>query len=148
MSEQFKLILPLDINFQLKTKKDRKISFSLNSFLLDLSDKSYSQKRKISHHYEKTAKKHLQDICRQQLFDIPVNVFKDAEYPLKVELTIYRGSNRQSDMDNYAIIVKFAMDVVKESHIPDDNWRYIREIIIKDGGLDRENPRAELVIHE
>ncbi len=141
------LILPLDVTFPLKTKKDRVVKYSLNEFLLDLSDKSWNNSsRKPNHAYQFKAKKHLVAIVKEQLKDLPpLNTSKRKE----VVLTIYRGNNRAMDViDNPAVLIKFAMDVVKLNHAPDDNWRYFKRSIMQDGGLDRENPRAELLIRD
>lgn len=140
------LILPLDITFPLKTKKARVVKYSLNEFLVDLSDKSWGNKRKPNHAYQHKAKKYLQDLVKEQIKDLPpLDTLKRKE----IVLTIYRGSNRGMDViDNPAILIKFAMDVVKVKHVEDDNWRYFKRTIMQDGGLDRENPRAELLIRD
>lgn len=139
-----KLILPLSVTFPLKTKKDRHVKYSLNEFLVDLSDASWNNKRKPNHAYQRNAKKHLQDLVREQLKDMePLG----EPWPKKVVLTIYRDSNRRMDIiDNPVVLTKFAMDVVKEKHAPEDDWRYFSESTIRDGGVDKENPRAELEI--
>ena len=141
-SSIYKIILPLHVEFPLIRKKNRKVSFSWNSFMLDLSDKS--SRYKPNHFYEKKAKKQLQDIVRDQLMDITPVDFDKTEWPLKAKLTVYRVSNRRVDIDNFGVLIKFALDVLKEEHLPDDNFKYISSIEIVDGGLDRESPRAEL----
>ena len=40
------------------------------------------------------------------------------------------------------------MDVVKITHAPDDYWAYFSESTMRDGGLDKANPRAELLIED
>lgn len=141
------LILPLSVTFPLKTKKDRVVKYSLNEFLLDLSDKSWNNNsRKPNHAYQYKAKKYLQDIVKEQLKDMPP---LSAPFPRKVTLTIYRASNAHMDIiDNPVMLIKFAMDIVKISHCPDDDWRYFKTSTMTDGGLDRKNPRAELLIED
>ena len=140
------LILPLSVTFPLKTKKDRTVKYSLNEFLLDLSDKSWNNARKPNHAYQFKAKKHLQDIVKGQLATMPpLDMTKRKE----VILTIFRGNNRGMDVvDNPVVLIKFAMDIVKINHAEDDNWKYFKRSIMQDGGLDRENPRAELLIKD
>lgn len=140
-----KLILPLTVTFPLKTKKDRVVKYSLNEFLVDLSDTSWGNKRKPNHAYQRKAKKHMQELVAEQLAVQPELI---EPWPKKIQLTVYRDSNRRMDIDNTSIIVKFAMDVVKIEHCPEDDWRYFSEVTLKDGGLDKLNPRAELEILE
>lgn len=139
-----KLILPLSIDFPLRTKKAKHVKYSLNHFLMDLSGKSFEKVRKPNHHYQKAAKDALQHEVASQLQSMdPL----EGPWPKKVILTIYRGSNRHMDViDNPSIITKFAMDIVKINHAPDDDFRYFSECTMRDGGLDKENPRAELEI--
>ena len=140
------LTLPLSVTFPLKTKKDRTVKYSLNEFLLDLSDKSWNNARKPNHAYQFKAKRHLQDIVKSQLATMPpLDMTKRKE----VILTIFRGNNRATDViDNPVVLIKFAMDIVKINHAPDDDWRYFSQCEIVDGGLDRANPRAELLIED
>lgn len=140
------LILPLSVTFPLKTKKDRVVKYSLNEFLVDLSDKSWNNSRKPNHAYQHMAKKYLQDIVKAQIANLePLS----GAWPKKVTLTIYRASNAHMDViDNPVMLIKFAMDVVKIDHCPDDDWRYFSESTMRDGGLDKANPRAELLIED
>ena len=140
------LTLPLSVTFPLKTKKDRIVKYSLNEFMLDLSDKSWNNTRKPNHAYQFKAKRHLQDIVKSQLATIePLT----APFPKRVCLTIFRASNAHMDIvDNPVVLIKFAMDIVKINHAPDDDWRYFSQCEIIDGGLDRANPRAELLIED
>lgn len=140
------LTLPLSVTFPLKTKKDRVVRYSLNEFLVDLSDKSWNSKRKPNHAYQFKAKKHLQDLVKEQIKDMPA---LDMTKRKEVVLTIFRGNNRAIDViDNIVILIKFAIDVVKINHITDDNFKYFKRSIMQDGGLDRKNPRAELLIRD
>lgn len=140
------LILPLDVTFPRKTKKDRVVKYSLNEFLLDLSDQSWNNTRKPNHAYQLKAKKYLQDIVKNQLStEKPLT----DPWPKKVTLTIFRASNMHMDViDNPVVLIKFAMDIVKIAHAPDDYWAYFSESTMRDGGLDKTNPRAELLIED
>lgn len=114
--------------------------------MLDLSDKSWNNTRKPNHAYQFKAKRHLQDIVKNQLST--ENPLSDP-WPKRVCLTIFRASNAHMDIiDNPVVLIKFAMDIVKINHAPDDDWRYFSQCEIVDGGLDRANPRAELLIED
>lgn len=140
------LTLPLSVTFPLKTKKDRTVKYSLNEFLLDLSDKSWNNARKPNHAYQFKAKRHLQEIVKSQLATIePLDMTKRKE----VILTVFRADNRCMDViDNPVVLIKFALDIVKINHIIDDNWKYFKRSIMQDGGVDKGNPRAELLIKD
>ena len=114
--------------------------------MLDLSDRSWNNARKPNHAYQFKAKKHLQDIVAGQLATMaPLDMTKRKE----VILTIFRANNRGMDVvDNPVVLIKFAMDIVKINHAEDDNWKYFKRSIMQDGGLDRKNPRAELLIKD
>lgn len=141
-----KIKLPLFFLKKNKRVKDKRISYSLNTFLRDLSGTfiNYGKGKTGKHSYLYQAKEFLQYEVREQLLfqqKIPEN-----SYPCSVKLTIFRATNRQADLDNYIILIKFALDEIKKSHITDDSYKYINKLEIEDGGLDRENPRAELKI--
>ena len=73
--------------------------------------------------------------------------------PLKkcmLEYTIYFPSARRTDLGNIGSIVdKFASDcLVEYGYIVDDNRTVIKSVAYLDGGIDRENPRAELKVIE
>lgn len=57
---------------------------------------------------------------------------------------------RKFDLDNVGSITsKFTNDVLTEvGIIEDDNYEYVTEIIFSFGGVDKENPRAEVEIKE
>lgn len=107
--------------------------------MINLSEKFF---KKPNYYYQKRAKETLQKDVRKQLESQEV---LEGPFPMGVELNIYRDSNRRMDLDNTAVLLKFALDEIKLSHIPDDDFRYIGEINIVDKGVDKENPRAELI---
>jgi hypothetical protein len=62
-------------------------------------------------------------------------------------MRIYREDNRQSDVDNKAIVAKWVTDeIVRAGLLTSDHWAVIKSLKIIDGGLDKENPRLEYKI--
>jgi hypothetical protein len=68
--------------------------------------------------------------------------------PYAFTYTVFPGSNRAFDLGNVLpIIQKFTDDALIElGIIPDDSYKVIREINYNFGGVDKNNPRAELFI--
>lgn len=67
---------------------------------------------------------------------------------IKITYSLFIGSNHKTDVMNWVSVVdKFFQDVlVKVNKLPDDNYKYVPEIISKFGGIDKQNPRMEIVI--
>ena len=67
---------------------------------------------------------------------------------IKITYSLYIGSNHKTDVMNWVSVVdKFFQDVlVKANKLPDDNYKYVPEIISKFGGVDKQHPRMEIVI--
>ena len=98
--------------------------------------------KKVNTYWLKRAKDHLMKEVAKQCKD--VEMFKDQ---VDITVTIYRDSNHLCDMGNFTIIEKFTTDaVVKAGVLSDDNWKFVRSVKIIDGGLDKENPRAEYAL--
>lgn len=70
--------------------------------------------------------------------------------PCRVTYTIYYPTKRVFDIDNVgSIVTKFTHDALVELEIlEDDNYNYIYEIVYRFGGIDKENPRCEVLIEE
>ena len=66
----------------------------------------------------------------------------------ELEYTIYFPDNRAADVANVGSIVdKFASDCLTEmGYIQDDNRKVVKSVKYVDGGIDRDNPRAELIV--
>ena len=129
-----KLMLPL----RYKSGKQN-ILYSLNNFMIPIGTDA-----KVNTYWLKRAKDSLITKVKKQLKGL--EPFKDQ---VDLTLTIYRDSNRLCDMGNFSILEKFTTDaVVKAGVLADDNWKYIRSVSIIDGGLCKENPRAEYVLQE
>ena len=136
--------LSLPIAYRVNAKK--RLLYSLNQFLLPLGAKNnfctYHVK-KMKAHMIKTIQKQLIPYVERES-----NGFKHfIHFPLAVEMRIYREDNRQSDVDNKAIVCKWATDeIVRAGLLPSDHWAIIKSLKIIDSGVDKENPRLEYKI--
>lgn len=127
-----KLTLPL----RFKQGKQN-ILYSLNNFLIPVGTE-----KTINTYWTKRAKDHLMKLATEQCEGH--EMFKDR---VKLTLTIYRDSNRLMDIGNFSIIEKYVTDaLVKAEVLADDNWKFVAGVSIMDGGVDKENPRAEYLI--
>ncbi len=62
-----------------------------------------------------------------------------------IEITFYAPDKRKADKTNKAESI---MDLLVDSDIiEDDNWYVFNTLILKFGGVDKENPRAEIIIN-
>lgn len=68
----------------------------------------------------------------------------------KITYKIYYPTKRKFDVDNIgAIVGKFTHDALIEAEIiEDDNYEFISELHYVYGGIDKENPRADVYIEE
>lgn len=126
-----KLILPLEVYLPRKTKKDRKIRLNKNV------------ERNLNRFVYKAAKYYFSQSLHPQICTIP----PVREFPVKLTFKFFHGSNRKVDLDNYSVVVKFAIDALKDHKlIPEDDTSYIQDIQMLWGGVDIGDPRAELTI--
>ena len=74
--------------------------------------------------------------------------FNSFTEPVSLTYTYYARSNRRLDISNpCSIIDKFACDaLVKAEILEDDSFKQIKEVVYKFGGVEKDNPRCELVI--
>ena len=68
----------------------------------------------------------------------------------KITYTIYYPTRREFDIDNVgSVITKFTNDALVELGVlVDDNYNYVPEIVFKFGGVDKDNPRCEVILEE
>lgn len=66
----------------------------------------------------------------------------NAEY--SVQFNIFAGNEIRRDLDNQASTLLDAM--TKAGAIPDDSIKFLKTIIINHKGIDRIDPRAEIII--
>lgn len=123
--------LPLVIVLPRKTKEPKVFALNLNNF------------RNAHHFIMNNAKKIMKDIIEAIAKDV---IFPDPPYIFSY--TIYPASARKFDLGNVAPgVQKFTDDALVElGKIKDDNYKIIKEVHYYFGGVDKENPRAELNI--
>lgn len=68
----------------------------------------------------------------------------------EITFKIYYPTKRLFDLDNVgSVISKFTHDVLTETGIiPDDNYQVVNKLTFEFGGIDKDNPRAEVIIKE
>ena len=62
----------------------------------------------------------------------------------RIKMTIYNETNRRRDLDNQATSILDAL--TKSGAIVDDCSKYLKGLYIEFGGIDKNNPRAEIAI--
>lgn len=133
MGETMKITLPLSVVIPRKTKADKVFALNLNIY------------RNAHHMVLNDAKQRWKEL---------VGIFKNPyshpkpEGPFHFTYTVYPGNNRAFDLANVLPIVqKFTDDALIElGVIKDDNFKIVRAIDYRFGGVDKENPRVELEI--
>lgn len=68
----------------------------------------------------------------------------------KITYTIYYPTRRLFDIDNIgSVVTKFTHDALVEFGIlEDDNYKIVTEITYRFGGVDKDNPRCDIIIEE
>ena len=128
-----KIILPLSVIIPRKTKADKVFILNLNVY-------------RNTHHFTLAAAKiQWAEIVRQ----VTVGMVNVDSMPFNFTYTVYPATNRRFDLANVcSIIDKFTADALIEfGIIPDDSYKIIPEINYRFGGVDKENPRCELLIN-
>lgn len=65
---------------------------------------------------------------------------------LKMTMTLYAGDARKGDLSNkFESIADLFVDA---GIIADDNWTVVSRVELIYGGIDRERPRAEIIVEE
>ena len=70
--------------------------------------------------------------------------------PVRITYSIFYPTKRAFDVDNIGTVIsKFTMDALVEfGIIEDDNYHFVPEIVFEFGGIDKENPRCDVLIEE
>jgi len=124
------IISPVSVTLPRKTKKDKKIALNMNIYR-NLNFMVNNQMKVIYH-----------DLMQDQLGNLKLKT------PIDLRFTLYKGQNRKSDRANVlSIVEKFFCDALVEFKcIPDDNDDFIRSTYYETGGVDRSDPRVEIVV--
>lgn len=126
------LSIPLSVMIPRKTREDKEVKLNLNIY-------------RNAHHYTlNQAKIELKSHVEQ-------NICAKTEIgagPWEFTYTIFPATGRAFDLGNVGSIVqKFTDDALVElGIIKDDNYKIVRRVVYAFGGIDKENPRAELTV--
>jgi hypothetical protein len=126
--------LPLFVMIPRKTKEDKKFVMNINSY-------------RNTHHIV------LND-AKKQMAEYVISVLRDLEWrfkpPLRFTYTVFPGNGRKFDLANVlSVVQKFTDDaLITAGLITDDNYKVVRSTNYRFGGIDKVNPRAELMIEE
>lgn len=128
MNREYLLSLPLFLEVGTKTKK--KYYINLNGY------RNWCYR--------------VSNMLKQQYKQEVEGVIKDLPTMNKISTTyyIYYPTNRTIDLDNIgSISAKFFQDaLVSYGKIIDDNYKFITDIKFEFGGVDKDNPRVDVVI--
>lgn len=121
-----KIILPLRIN----VSKNKLFRLNLNQY------------RNAHYQVLNNAKRNFEQ------FVSALDIKEKFTQPVEITYIIYPPTKRKYDISNIGSIVdKFACDaLVKCGVLIDDNYEYVVRITYKHGGVDKENPRAEMLL--
>lgn len=128
-----KLTLPLEVWIPRKTKEDKRIALNLNIYRNSHHMTLNQAKAEMKEHVGLALEHHTE---------------LDYGPPYRFTYTIFPPTGRAFDIGNVGSIVqKFTDDALVElGVIKDDNHKIIPEVVYRFGGVDKEHPRAELVI--
>lgn len=72
--------------------------------------------------------------------------FEVTDFPIELTVVFWRDSKRKYDLDNAYSTVADAL--VHAKVLPDDNIHYIHCVALQHGGIDKNNPRAEVYLDD
>lgn len=126
------LSIPLAVTIPRKTKAPKRVALNLNIY------------RNTHHMTLNQAKAALKEHVRLAVGRIE----SIGPGPFEFIYTIFPATGRAFDLGNVGSIVqKFTDDALVElGIIKDDNHKIIARVVYEFGGVDKENPRAELTI--
>lgn len=129
-----KIILPLEIVIPRKTKEDKVFPLNLNVYRNTHHMTLNEAKRLMLEEVEKRLPKGVDE--------------KIGSPPYSFCYTIFPRSGRAFDLGNVcSIIQKFTDDaLIHLGVISDDNYKLVRAVEYRFGGIDKVSPRAELDI--
>lgn len=72
--------------------------------------------------------------------------YRVTDYPITVTVVFYYSRDSRKDLDNSLSGVCDAL--VQAGVIEDDDWKHVECYVVQFGGLDKNNPRAEVFLDE
>lgn len=95
-----------------------------------------------------TSNQRVKDWHREAYFELTKQFegLKVTDYPIELSVVFWRDSKRKYDLDNAYSSVADAL--TRAGVIEDDNINFISCVTLQHGGIDRENPRAEVFLNE
>jgi len=126
-----RLTLPLEVMIPRKTREDKRFPLNLNIY-------------RNAHHFTLNAAK----IEMVEHVKLALPEAYHLTPPFRFIYTIFPATGRAFDLGNVGSVVqKFADDaLIQLGVIKGDNMKIVREVVYRYGGVDKENPRAELHI--
>ena len=97
---------------------------------------------------------HVLNKAKSEFTNIALKLIQEAGIPMLAQVTleyiVYPGTRQLCDVNNICTIVnKFFSDTLVEAKvISDDNYKFVPESRFRFGGIDRENPRVDVVIRD
>lgn len=128
------ITLPLHIMIPRKTKADKKWILNLNNY------------RNTHYQVLSDAKIEYSKVVKKEIGGVDWKIIEKA----KIIFEYYHGSKRRVDKSNpCSIIEKFACDALTDIGLwVDDDSEHIPITEYRWGGVDKNNPRCELIIEE
>lgn len=125
-----KITLPLAIYLPRKTKKDKRVSLSMNTY------------RNLHYIVSNNVKKKYRKLVEEQIGEYKWKEVKN----MYIHIDLWRDNKRDIDLDNRCIVQsKFVADaLVHLWYIPDDNIHYIAHITYTYRWYDKGNGRCEV----
>lgn len=116
-----------------------KVKLGRQEYIVNLN-----QYRNWHYHVMNGVKKNYQAMAAKELCSLP------PMNKIRLEFKLFKGSLRRTDRANVlSVHEKFFCDALtKCSVIEDDNDDCIESTLYTSGGLDRKNPRVEIIISE
>ena len=125
-----KLICPLYITIERKTKADKKVFVNMNTY------------RNLHFQINNKVKVKYKELLREQLEGVKIKT------PVEITYKVYKARDNMLDkMNVVSITSKYLLDAITQLGCwTDDNDDFVKTETIMPTELDRENPRVEVFI--
>jgi len=125
-----KLICPLYITIERKTKADKKVFVNMNTY------------RNLHFQINNKVKVKYKELLREQLEGVKIKT------PVEITYKVYKARNNMLDkMNVVSITSKYLLDAITQLGCwTDDNDDFVKTETIMPTELDRKNPRVEVFI--